>query len=1824
MKKFLLYLGILLALFSTPQVANAAEVSSVTFRGNLWAEAWQDKPMTKSDKGYYWNGTVNKTSGVYQLKRGWSDGGSDYYKPNSISATADDPSTTGSSGSDGTISNLTTGRPYIFCFYDNSRFGIVNKVELYGDWTTKDSWITGCTLEFNATTNKFEGEITPTRTGVTYGVKLCAGTNQIGWLFPSQTLTASGCTDMSLTGSANGTSNLTANKTYTVSMDPATMKLTVTEKVVVTSGWKLRYSLAGTVNEIPFEEKDGKYVIENSKILNGYGSQDNTDGTYLQIVNGSNVWGNSTAWFNPDNQNERTQTLTTANAKTKFDFKSKTKGYDFTLTPSTKELRITENISASVVPEAFYVRYNTNNSWNYNIAMTKSADGKTFTGSVEITGENSDGYGYISFTDAATDQWNGAHNYGPKGESIDKPAGNGTYNMELGNVKCWKLPKGNWSFTCDFTNPAFPIVRFVESGLYMRYNSYVSTEGGAASINPDTWVFSNPMTTEDGKKYSGIITFIKDTGGAICFATRPSAGWTGAYNYGPVEMVHTAVEAQDNVAVTKDMKLGSTGSWLLGKGSWTFECDLSGTDPTVKFTKVGDGTNEDHDQSICTAPKVYIVGPVTGHGWAANRAWRMSHTSGDHYTFVVPAGSKWTAGQTFKVRVQPYSATGDPEVDMTTTTYYGGVNNIVRNTVTSLTLANSANATNASSTLRPVPAGALVAYNTSTHQITINYDGTEASDASDSWAINASYAVPEVYLVGDRLNNWMPNPGYRMVRSGAQTYRLDRFVIQKDTKFAVRVYKSPTEYTRWGITGSDKAITGKEANLTFDLTTGQYDLKWNNGVAMVSMEFNLERHTLTVIPHPEVPNQANFDSENQVHGVPYVAFVGLNLKQTQSNNSIYKNKTTGEGWTMGWQAYSNNHKRQVLYEDMKGTFTGAEFDAIAGRAVPNLVWPPRNRVDFGDDAGRTWTTDAITFRPADDFKNVTLTKAEAQAKLLENGIKLTDKYTIDIPDNATWTRYDTRNILMAGSFKLWSGWGGELDNGSYQWAYHHNWGLGNNFTTASSVEPNILYPASDETEGQRGGNFQFTDDTHPERYFRQFSFYSARKTNGTYAYFFVARLSAEDPVITSHRVSDKHYALQCKYRIQQQLTEAGSAYETKKITGYKLYISDKDGETFPVDPFYTKDYAGGITIKDFNALAEADRTQTVDGLAAGNYRFKIEVAYEGDANTYEGTSPVMSIVPQIAAKLATEQIREDNGNWTFDIRVNGNVPDEFTDSQKAAVTGYTLEVASQAGYTFPAGAKLTWTEGAEEKTQEITSTTATVTIAAAADHSMPEVRLWNARVGRTYRFTLSMNGDGLGSVPSAVLRQGVQGPRAEMAASMEFANSLGKDFSSATADEISAAVNWAKAKGQITPPAVAAASLAPYEVSYEITYGTETRTVTDAALGEATGGYKNVIVDRLPFDVEAYNATGSVDYKFSIKTVYKENDNYSYTTPAEETVSTLGGALFPAPRGANPDDKIALFENYSERFYGHHSYWQDAFVAMELTELPYAEGLVGSLKQETVNGITGVAPIEAGGNYAFGKLSNEAVTALWYQPMPEGVSGHEHYKGMTGLQTEEGHVIAAAFFAGTGEIGHDARNQWFCTVDHNNDPAAKGFGTVTENESNEFFKDTYKPSGDPNDVITWYKDKRVYRKVHHINHEARYFGDGTPWEDHANWKFSFDEYQPLNINIQYQYNMLKSGNVFTVEAPAAPANAPRRAIAKAPEGDYATVVAGVPETVDLNGTNVVGTYDSITTGIGSVGTDGDNAPVEYYNLQGVKVDNPVPGNVYIFRQGSRSGKIVIK
>lgn len=54
------------------------------------------------------------------------------------------------------------------------------------------------------------------------------------------------------------------------------------------------------------------------------------------------------------------------------------------------------------------------------------------------------------------------------------------------------------------------------------------------------------------------------------------------------------------------------------------------------------------------------------------------------------------------------------------------------------------------------------------------------------------------------------------------------------------------------------------------------------------------------------------------------------------------------------------------------------------------------------------------------------------------------------------------------------------------------------------------------------------------------------------------------------------------------------------------------------------------------------------------------------------------------------------------------------------------------------------------------------------------------------------------------------------------------------------------------------------------------------------------------------------------------------------------------------------------------------------------------------------------------------------------------------------------------------------------------------------------------------------------------------------------------------------------------------------------------------------TFKSFTAGVDGIAVDNTNAPVEYYNLQGVRVSNPAAGQLVIKRRGSEVTKMIVR
>lgn len=128
--------------------------------------------------------------------------------------------------------------------------------------------------------------------------------------------------------------------------------------------------------------------------------------------------------------------------------------------------------------------------------------------------------------------------------------------------------------------------------------------------------------------------------------------------------------------------------------------------------------------------------------------------------------------------------------------------------------------------------------------------------------------------------------------------------------------------------------------------------------------------------------------------------------------------------------------------------------------------------------------------------------------------------------------------------------------------------------------------------------------------------------------------------------------------------------------------------------------------------------------------------------------------------------------------------------------------------------------------------------------------------------------------------------------------------------------------------------------------------------------------------------------------------------------------------------------------------------------------------------------------------------------------------------------------------------------------------------------------------------------------------------------------RPTSVSASQTQVTLEAGSETTVSATVLPTNAFDRNVTwSSSNPDVATVDSTGKITAVAQGTAIitattinelkanVAVTVSASSGIEEVDAD-VNAPVEYFNLQGIRVDTPVEGNIYLRRQGSKVEKVI--
>ena len=118
-----------------------------------------------------------------------------------------------------------------------------------------------------------------------------------------------------------------------------------------------------------------------------------------------------------------------------------------------------------------------------------------------------------------------------------------------------------------------------------------------------------------------------------------------------------------------------------------------------------------------------------------------------------------------------------------------------------------------------------------------------------------------------------------------------------------------------------------------------------------------------------------------------------------------------------------------------------------------------------------------------------------------------------------------------------------------------------------------------------------------------------------------------------------------------------------------------------------------------------------------------------------------------------------------------------------------------------------------------------------------------------------------------------------------------------------------------------------------------------------------------------------------------------------------------------------------------------------------------------------------------------------------------------------------------------------------------------------------------------------------------------------NQTFDFDAPRDAEVNASYTLRAY-----IPAKDPVHLAGA--RRVARSAADDAPVRYYMVEQTADLRHT--ASERDDSLTGILDITSPDADAPVEYYNLQGVRVAEPAPGQVVIRRQGSSAIKTVIQ
>lgn len=315
------------------------------------------------------------------------------------------------------------------------------------------------------------------------------------------------------------------------------------------------------------------------------------------------------------------------------------------------------------------------------------------------------------------------------------------------------------------------------------------------------------------------------------------------------------------------------------------------------------------------------------------------------------------------------------------------------------------------------------------------------------------YAEARYYITAEILNHNKVSPEWRLTKGTDGKFYLRNFPLRKttatrtknnDTRWAdpikLRKYTAPGVFTEIA-TISDSYFNGYDEVKNYS-TDGDGAQQPGWGADAI---YDPASDSFSIIP-------AHGKSTFKETRYPYLGILGQNFQQPNSMKTLDNDRIVGDnklGHTdFGWQeAYVQyDAAGNPIIED--------------GKALYNTMWPPRNNIFMISKVGTeslNVSTSGMTFA-ADSLENnaglVVKTGAEWEAEMKSRDAK--EYANLNLDDDTQYYRYSCPNMWMLGTFKIWTGWGGnhECDWGA-QWNNHEYFGSWDK--TVQDLNPYVTY-----------------------------------------------------------------------------------------------------------------------------------------------------------------------------------------------------------------------------------------------------------------------------------------------------------------------------------------------------------------------------------------------------------------------------------------------------------------------------------------------------------------------------------------------------------------------------------------------------------------------------------------------------------------------------------------------------------------------------------------------------------------------------------------------